>query len=62
MTQEKRWMTIDIDGKPTRVYMDGTPFTIHDLVLMLERSAAEQGLHTTPALERAREYRDEVAS
>jgi hypothetical protein len=55
-------MTIDIDGKPTRVYMDGTPFTIHDLVLMLERSAAEKGVHTTPALEYARQLRDEAAS
>ena len=55
-------MTIDIDGKPTRVYMDGTPFTIHDLVTMMEKDAANRGVHTTPALERAREYRDEAAS
>ena len=62
MTREKRWMTVDLDGTPTRVYTDGTPFTIHDLVALLEKDVADRGLHTSPQLEYARKLREQATS
>jgi hypothetical protein len=62
MTQDKRWMTVDLDGTPTRVHTTGEPMTLRDLILMLEQEAANRGLHTTPGLEHARKLRDEATS
>ena len=54
MTEDKRWKVVDIDGQPTRLRVSGKTMTIRDLVAMLEKDAADRGVHTTPALERAR--------
>jgi hypothetical protein len=51
-----------IDGKIETLYADGTPFTIHDLVALLEKDVADRGLHTSPQLEYARKLRDEATS
>jgi hypothetical protein len=55
-------VNVEIDGVLERLVSTGEPFTIRDLVAMLERDAADRGLHTTPSLERARRLRDETVS
>lgn len=61
---EPRGKPIDVilNGKPTTLYLTDEPFTIHDLVAMMEQEAADRGVNTTPALDHARRLRDEATS